>query len=294
MTATPRPVWQPAPTRPGLGAGRIVGLVLGVLLLLLSGVLLLGGGVLLAADLNERSADGYLLSGEETLAGPGHALVSERIDLSTGADWVPLSAALGTARFEVTGTDPGTETFIGIATVADATAYLDGVSRTVIDDLGIDSPGRRDVPGGEPSGPPADQDFWTAQSSGSGTQQMSWVPTDGDWMLVVMNADGSAGVSVDARIGATVPALDGLAWGLLVSGIVCALIAVLLLVLALRRPYDRRGPVQPAVWPAPAGPQPAGPPPWAAPTAVDWPPSAPPAPRTAPPSETSTRSEPTP
>jgi hypothetical protein len=94
-------------------------------------------------------------------------------------------------------------------------------------------------------------------------------------MLVVMNADGSAGVSVDARIGATVPALDGLGWGLLVSGLVFAAIAVLLLVLAIRRPADRRGPAQPVPWQVPAGPQPTAPPsagplpPWVPPTQAD-------------------------
>ena len=42
-----------------------------------------------------------------------------------------------------------------------------------------------------------------------------------------MNADGSAGVSVDARVGATVPALTGLAWGLLGAGLFLVLIGVL-------------------------------------------------------------------
>ena len=42
---------------------------------------------------------------------------------------------LGTARVEVTGTTPGTETFVGIAPLSDATAYLGGVERTVVDDV---------------------------------------------------------------------------------------------------------------------------------------------------------------
>ena len=268
MTATPQPVWQPAPTRPRMGAGRVVALVLGLLLFLLAIGLLLGGGALLWADRAERT-DGYLLSDEETLAGAGNALVSERIDLSAGADWVPVSEAVGSVRFEVTGTDPGSEVFIGIAPLSDATAYLGDVRRTVIEDLGIDSPAQRELSGGEPSGPPADQDFWTAQASGTGTQSLTWVPAEGDWMLVVMNADGSAGISVESRIGATFPALDGLGWGLMIVGLVCLVVAALLLVLAARRPYDRRGPGQPVAWPA-SGPQPGGPPPpWAPPAQAD-------------------------
>jgi hypothetical protein len=257
-----------------MSAGRVLAVVFGVLVLLLSSGLLLAGGVLLAADVTERS-DGYLISPEDRLAGPGYALVSERIELSTGADWMPISAALGTARVEVTGTTSGSETFIGIAPVDDATAYLGGVQRTVVDGLGLDASVPREVSGNAPSGPPAEQDFWTVQAAGPGTQQLSWVPAEGDWMLVIMNADGSAGISVDARIGATLPALDGLAWGLLVAGLICVAIAVLLLVLAIRRPADRRGPAQPVPWQAPAGPQPTGPPaagqlpPWVPPAQSD-------------------------
>ncbi len=257
MTATPRPVWQPAPTRPRMGAGRVVALVLGLLVLLLAAGLMAGGGGLLWADRAERT-DGRPLSNEETLSAPGHALVSERIDLSTGADWVPLSAALGSVRFEAAATDPGTETFVGIAPIAAAGAYLGDVERTVIDDLGIDSPDQRNLPGGGPAGLPADQPFWTAQVSGTGTQELTWVPAEGDWMLVVMNADGSAGISVESRIGATFPALDGLGWSLLIAGLVCLVVGALVMALAARRPAGQGGPAHPVAWPAPAGPQQAG------------------------------------
>ena len=261
MTATPQPPWAPAPRPNAWSAGRIVALVLGVLVLLFSTLLLMGGGALLSAHLTERSDDGYLLSPEDTIAGPGYALVSERIELSAGADWVPLSAALGTARIEVTGTVPGSEVFIGIAPVDAASAYLDGVERTVIDDLGLDSTSGTPptLPGGEPAGPPGDQDFWTEQAVGRGTEQVSWAPSEGDWMLVVMNADGSAGVSVDARIGATFPALSAIGWGLVITGLLALAIAVLLLVLAIRRPSDARRGLPPGAWQAPAAPVPAGP-----------------------------------
>jgi hypothetical protein len=261
--------------------------VVGSLLLLIATVLLVGGGAVLWADRAERT-DGYLSTNEETLTGPGYALVSERIELSTGADWIPISAALGTVRFTATGTDPESGTFIGIAPVDDATAYLGGVEHTVVDDLGIDSPGLRDLPGGEPSGPPGDQDFWTAQTSGTGTQELTWAPAEGNWMLVVMNADGSPGLSVESRIGATAPALDDIGWGVLISGVVCLLVGALVVALVVRRPADRRpGPPGARPGPAPSG----APSSWAPQTAVDWPPAAPPAPRPAPPSESPTRSE---
>lgn len=258
MTAPTPPPWSapaPAPRR-SWGPGRVVALVLG-LVLLLPGLALLGaGGALLWADWTNRS-DGIVVSPEETFSTQGYALVSDRIDLRTDADWVPVSSALGTARVDVTG--PGSDdVFVGIAPVADVTAYLGGVQRTVIDDLGFDGPSTAadERSGGAPSGPPADQDFWTASASGSGTQQLTWDPAEGDWMLVVMNADGSAGLQVQARVGAEFPALAGIGWGLLIGGAILTAIAVALLVVAARTPRDQRPPAYPQgyVVPPPRGP----------------------------------------
>jgi hypothetical protein len=50
-----------------------------------------------------------------------------------------------------------------------------------------------------------------------------------------MNADASAGVTVQAGVGATVPALGTLAWAVLIGGLVVSLVAVLLIALASRR-----------------------------------------------------------
>jgi hypothetical protein len=265
MAATPPPPWATPPSA-GLGPGRVVALVLGIVLLVLPGIGLIGaGGVLLWANSTDRS-DGFLFSPSEQFSSEGYALVSERIDLQTDADWLPLSVALGTARVEVTATGSD-EVFVGIAPVADATAYLGDVQRTVVKDLGFDAPANSydQIAGGQPSGPPTEQDFWTASVTGPGTQRLTWDPAEGDWMFVMMNTDGSAGVSVDARIGATLPALRGIAWGLLAGGLFLLLLGVLVMVLALRRrPAAYAGPPYGGP-PAPAGPPPA----WAPPPPVD-------------------------
>jgi hypothetical protein len=150
-----------------------------------------------------------------------------------------MSGTLGTARIAVTGIGPG-NVFVGVAAAADARAYLDGVQRTVVDGLGFDAPatGSDQVPGGEPSGPPTEQDFWIASAFGEGPQEVTWDPADGDWMFVVMNADGSQRVEVEARIGAEVPALGWIGWGALVVGSLVTVVAVRLLVRGLRQPWD--------------------------------------------------------
>ena len=232
MTTTPPTYWTP-PTR--WGPGRVIAVVVGILLLLPGLGLLLGGGVLLWAD-NGNRTDGFVFSETDDFSTAGYALASERIELDTGADWLPLSTALGTMRAEVKGADPATEIFLGVAPVAEGTAYLDGVQRSVIDDLGTGAIDEVVVPGGPPATPPGEQDFWAAQATGSGTQRLDWEPAQGDWLFVAMNADGSAGVAMDARIGATVPALGGFSWGVLGTGAFLLLVGVLLLVLAIRRP----------------------------------------------------------
>jgi hypothetical protein len=260
MTASPTPLAAQVSRSPW-GAGRIVALVAGVLLLLLGLGLLAGGGALLWADNAHRTSDGFLTSDAATFRTSGFALTSDRLQLSTGADWVPVSSALGTARFEVTGTDPGTDVFIGIAPADAVVGYLGGVGRTVVDDVGSGTSLRTQVSGGPPSAPPGEETFWTARASGPGTQQLTWRPASGDWVLVVMNTDGSAGISVTGTAGATVPSLVGLAWGLLVAGALGVLIGVLLIVLAARRGSRRTGP--PAA--VPAGPAGGPPPGWAPP-----------------------------
>ena len=262
MAAMPNPAWSPPPPpAPRWGPGRVIALVLGILVLFPAVGLLAGGGVLLWGDRVGRNADGFVFSSSEHFTSPGSALTSARLDLSTGADWVPLSATLGKARLEVTGTGSSSDVFVGIARVSDAAAYLQGVRRTVIADLGTGNAAADEVqvPGGAPSGPPGEQDFWTASVSGSGTQRLSWSPSEGNWTLVVMNADGSPGVSVAARLGATVPALGGLAWGMLVAGLFLLVIGVLAIVLAARR-----RPVPPGTYGTPVGP-----PSWTPPAPVD-------------------------
>ena len=246
MTAMPQ-AWNPPPPPQRWGAGRVIALVVGILILLPALGLTLAGGLLLWADGPGRNDDGFLYSSSDTFSTSGYAITSASIDLSEGADWLPVSSALGTAKIQVTGAN-GADVFAGIARVADTTGYLGSVDRTIVTDLGSGSAPAIRTGAGAPATPPAEQDFWAAQTSGSGTQTLTWRPSAGNWTLVVMNTDGSAGVSVAARLGATVPALGGLAWGVFIVGLGLLVIAVVVIVLAVRR--------RPR--PAPYGPAPYG------------------------------------
>ena len=253
MTAIAQPPWAAPPRR--WGPGRIVALVLGIVLVLPGIGLLAGGGALLWVDRSSRTSDGFVLSGTHHFTAPGYALTSDTLDLSTGARWLPVSSALGRARVEVTA-DAGKDVFVGIAPVDRARSYLFGVGHTVVRDIGASSTAAdlATVSGGPPPGPPGAQSFWVARTSGTGTQTLTWLPADGSWMLVVMASDGSAGLSVQARAGATVPSLTGISWAVLGGGLALTVVGVLLVVLAARR---RPGPAAPPADPAEPGRSPA-------------------------------------
>ena len=261
---TPAPI-APVPVRVHgrWNAGRIVTVVIGAVLLLVSTGLLTGGGALLWADRTQRS-DGFVWSGTSSVDSARYALVSNGILLDTaGADWV-LDRFLGTARVEVTPSNPDVETFVGVARTADVATYLGGVGRSRLDRFGPWSSGptapgmMTDLPGGRPRSAPADAGIWVAQSSGSGTQVLDWRPRDGNWSVVVMRADARAGIAVSARVGVTAPGLGPLAVGLLSAGAVLLLLGGLLVALAVpRAQHYYPGPGFPAS-PAPPLPAPRG------------------------------------
>jgi hypothetical protein len=189
-----------------------------------------------------------------------YALTSDSIRLDTdGAGWV-VDDLLGTARLEITPTDQRQELFVGVADTADVDAYLSGVGHHRLGDLGPPwgrtAPGMTGVDGGPPGTTPGDLDIWVAESSGSGTQTVDWRPEDGDWTVVIMRADGDAGVTVQARAGVTVPGLPWLAGGLLVAGGVLALVGALLVALAVRGAQQRPPTRTASGWapPTPRGP----------------------------------------
>ena len=63
---------------------------------------------------------------------------------------------------------------------------------------------------------PAAQTFWAASSTDG--RALDWKVRSGNWSVVMMNADGSPGVSVDAAVGANAPLVRDLAWWLTIPG----------------------------------------------------------------------------
>jgi len=143
-----------------------------------------------------------------------------------------ITSVVGDVRIRATDTG-GRPVFVGIGRTADVERYLAATEYTTA--------GNVTHPGGGPAVLPGDAGVWVASTSGAGTQTVGWPVLDGQWTAVVMNADGSRGVSVRADAGATAPALGWIALGLLLSGAVVLAGGVVLIGVAGHRASRRPG-----------------------------------------------------
>jgi hypothetical protein len=219
------------------GAGRILAVVIGSLAAMLALALLTGGIALRIADNVWRDDDGYLMSSTETYVSPGLAVTSDSVELRDGSPDVSLaSELLGTVRIEAT-SPASAGAFVGIAPTSEVDAWLAGTAHsTVVDPSNGDAgPDTTYVDGSSDPLRPADESFWAASASGQGRQVLGWEPQDGDWTVVVMNADGSAPVRARVAVGAEVPVLDDIADGLIITGALLLPLSALVLWLAVRR-----------------------------------------------------------
>ncbi len=179
----PRP---PSAAGDGWTPGRVIALVAGSLLALVSLAFIAGGGALTWADA-EQLHSGYLTTGTSSYSTSGYALASDPIDLHGAWGW--LSRLTGQVRIRVTSADPSRPVFAGIAAAGDVQYYLADVSYTTVGTRGghdvIDHPGTR-VPQAPDSALP-----WAARAAGTGHLTLTWTVADGDWMVVVMNSDAA-------------------------------------------------------------------------------------------------------
>jgi hypothetical protein len=229
-------------TRERSTAGRVVLLVTGAVTALLA-VGLMGLGAFGLYGESQKDDRGYLNTDSQRFEASTHALATDNLDLDLdGVQDVVSSPELGEVRLDVA-PQSDKAVFVGIARTDEVTSYLSGVDHTILTDMDYDpfeaSYSRRG--GDSKPAPPADQRIWAASTQGSGSQTLTWDVEDGDWSVVVMNADGSPGVQVDVSAGAKVPYLTGIGWGALGGGVGLFTAATVLVVLGLRGPRKRSG-----------------------------------------------------
>src|SRR5215469_508216 len=206
----------------GWTAGRVIALASGSVLLLISLVLLAAGGTLAWADTGQLRS-GYLTTSTATYSTSGYALVSDAITRHSRGLFVDE------VRIRITSSDPSRPLFAGIAATGDVERYLSGVSYTAVGGHNAtDHPGT-----GVPAAPTAALP-WAARAQGTGNLTLTWAVRDGDWTVVVMNADASPGLSVRAEAGISALALPWLAGEMLAAGLLTGVAAVVLIIVPVR------------------------------------------------------------
>ena len=231
--------YDTTPTAPRRNRGRIAAIIASGVVALLSLGFLATGGLLLWAD-GKADEQGYHSTGTDRFSTPTSALATENLDLDLdGAESLLDEGVLGKVRLKAESND-GKPVFVGIARTSDVSDYLRGSARALVTDVDY-SPFHADYStrGGDRSpGAPAKQRFWEATAQGGGQQTLTWDVEDGDWSVVVMNADGSPGVDAGISAGASIGWLDEAGWISLATGLVLLAGAGGLLYLGVR---PRRG-----------------------------------------------------
>lgn len=231
-----------------MSTGRIVGIVVGSLVLLSGLGLVIGGGGALIAERVLADEDGFIATRSVAIEQDASAVVAPFPVIGpAGGFWWRHAVTL---RVEATGrTADGRPVFVGVAEQADVDRYLDGVETAEVREASFPhgDPGRRPlleyvrIPGTLGAAAPTAQGFWAASTSGTRPQALEWRVESGEWSLVLMNADGSRGISATAAIGFKAPILLTAAKAALGVGAFLLALGVLAIVLCARRPARGAG-----------------------------------------------------
>jgi hypothetical protein len=253
-------------------SSRIAALVVGCLVVLPGIGMLTGGGVLGVASMVARDDQGYFDTTIDRITTDTVAVTSDEVTFATepgSPDWVMDRLDLD-LRLRVTSAAEQ-PVFVGVARTADIDAYLAGVAHDQVAELrnGLEPVYERQVGTITPVAAPTERDIWVASASGRGEQELTWEAEGGRWTAVVMNADGSPGVSADVNVGVKAGFVVPLAITLLAIGVGLTAIGIGLIVFGARgaRRDDEseheapRGPgaplfAPPVGFPAPAEAQP--------------------------------------
>jgi hypothetical protein len=198
---------------------RTLPLVAGGVLATIGTALALAGGAVLGI-----AGDDGMIASDHTrgLSTPTSALVSSTATIDGTDGFEDVASVVGTPEIGMTATSakPGA-VFIGVGPRDEVDRYLKGAAVDEATDFEVDPfelEVKRHAGTARPT-PPAAQSFWAARSSGH-RAHLRWKVRDGDWRLVVMNADGSRGVATVSRVEAGAEHLATFGLAILLAGVV--------------------------------------------------------------------------
>jgi len=195
---------------------RIAVLILAIIFLLGTLCLLGSGGVLLWVYSELADDEGFVTTGVITIQNDSHAIITDPLDIDEKAllpfNWLGLNMI----RIGATGNNTSQSVFLGIATRSQVNRYL-GDSDYVEMFLTTEMLSLQEIDyvkhtgDGKPQAP-IDADIWKTSTYGEKSQTLEWQPRASNDLLVIMNADGTAGLDLSlehqVHISSTILALS--------------------------------------------------------------------------------------
>ena len=197
----------------------------------------------LASLLHSPLLGDYNLSDPLTIEVSSRAMVTDDVELLRWNTMPEFISPPDDVRVEGVAAGPDA-LFMGIAPADAVAGYLDGVAHDEITEWDSTQDDITDVEytrneGTTDPAAPGTKGFWVASVSGSGEQTLDWTIQSGEWAVVIMNADGSPGVSADVRFGVRAPsALFPIGLASLVVGLVALIGGVRLISSLPSRPDE--------------------------------------------------------
>ncbi len=227
---------------------KLVAAVIGVPLAIGSFALAIIGGIAIAVP----DDSGWISTGPVRIGTGSAALVAQDIEVDFGGHFTDGSTFIGweaiPTQLEVESRN-GKAVFVGIASESDAATYLSGVAIDRV--LSFDDDPKLDhVRGSASAQPPVNRDIWVASSTEG---SLDWDVTDGEWAIVAMNVDGSAGVDVSIDGSAKIPFLSAIGVVFIAIGLVGMGGGTLLTYYGVRRVRETEAPQTPQATMQPAG-----------------------------------------
>ena len=221
--------------RGGFGAGQAIAVLLGGFLILISIPILFGGGAVMGVSGVFDQGGGYIGVDNVDFETSTQVLIAKSMDIE-GLEydsfegpprwiWEPQIGDLVKFKIKADSND-NKPVFIGIIEERDALEYFGDVEYDFITDFQMENPSSRPYvtyrkhSGDEVTFEPTDLNIWVEEVHGYGEQTMVWEPEVGDYWLVIMNEDASAGVDVETGLSVRVPILSSIGRGLFLGGLV--------------------------------------------------------------------------
>jgi hypothetical protein len=209
--------YPPPTTAPvNRSAGRTGAVIGGSVLAAIGSVIALGGGGILAVG----GSDGTFATGHHDVSTQTTALVSE-VAAIDGVNELNDVLGQGRVRVNADAVQSDKPVFVGVGRKADVDRYLAGAEVDRVTDIDVDPfmIDKTRISGDAKPKPPATQSFWVAKASGT-TANLDWKVRDGNYRVVVMNADGSRGVATQSQFEVEIPHLSTIAIVALILGLV--------------------------------------------------------------------------